>query len=119
MGMGTGTGLVWLREGAREDAGGRTPDGGEGEELTELTFADDRRGAIERVATIPIAGGDEDEAVRSFPANFGPYGVGNESSMGWNSGPSPRNSGQILGLIPMPLQTPEFGFEFCNSKFLA
>jgi hypothetical protein len=117
--MGTRTGLVWPRGGAREDAGGRTPDGGEGEELAELTFADDRRGAVERVATRPIAGGDEDEAVRSFPANFGPYGVGNESSLGWNSGPSPRNSGRILGLIPMPLQTPEFGFEFCNSKFLA
>jgi hypothetical protein len=47
----TGMGVVWPRGGAREDAERRRSEGGEGEELTELTFADDRRGAVARDQT--------------------------------------------------------------------
>jgi hypothetical protein len=41
-----GTGVIWPRGGAREVAGGRTPEGREGEELAELTSGDGRSGGV-------------------------------------------------------------------------
>jgi hypothetical protein len=55
----------------------------------------------------------------SFPGDFGPFGVGNEPSIGWNLADNPRNLSRILGLIFMSLQTPKFGSEFQNFYFQA
>jgi hypothetical protein len=112
-----GTGAVWSRGGVREDTRGRTPEERgrreEGEELAEVTCDGRRRGDVERGASSFWL----EETSRRFQPSFGPYGVGNEHSLGRNSGAPPWNSGRILGLVSMPLQMLEFGSEFWNSCF--
>jgi hypothetical protein len=113
---GDGHGLP--RGGVREAAGlryGGDERGGRKEERKRSSWSSPLPSAAAELSRESIRGSLEDEEVRSFPGNFGPYRVGNEPSLGWNSGGLPGNSGQIPALISMPLQTREFESKFLNS----
>jgi hypothetical protein len=96
---------------AGDERGGRREEGGEGEMPKELTTVVRRRSYQGSRAEREWL-----ERTKScVSSQFGPYGVGNEAKLRWNSGGPSRNSGRIPGFNSMPLQTREFGSEFPNS----